>query len=175
MFKNGRLAAGAVWVPLALLGAAGCKQGPSPEVQARMDSLWQASSERDRRMQEVAENTRLVSEVSREISKVNVPGRALKISGESPLRASRDTLIQKIRYVTSRVRELEPRLKESESRIKALNTISDSLRNDLAATMQNLQGVIGNQQETIDALNQQVETLTAENLALKDKLENMST
>ena len=175
MIRTSRLLPRGAWVPLALLVAAGCKQGPSPEVQARIDSLSQASSERDRLMQEVAENTRLVSEVSREISKVNVPGRALKISAESPLRASRDTLIQKIRYVSSRVRELEPRLKESENRIKQLTTISDSLRNDLAATMQNLQGVIDNQKETIDALNQQVETLTAENVALKDTLENMST
>src|SRR5207248_9353577 len=102
-----------------------------------------------------------------EISKVNVPARQLKISGEWPLRASRDTLIQKIRYVTSRVRELQPRLKESESRIKALNTISDSLRDDLAATMQSLQDVIDNRKATIDALNQQVETITAENMAQK--------
>src|SRR5919108_591658 len=87
MIRTSRLLARSAWVPLALLVAAGCKQGPSPEVQAR----------------------------------------------------------------------------------------SDSLRNDLAATMQNLQGVIDNQKETIDALNQQVETLTAENLALKDTLENMST
>ena len=175
MTRNCRRLVRGAWLPIALLVAAGCKQGPSPEVQARIDSLSQASSQRDRLMQEVAENTRLVSEISRELSRVNVPARALKVSGESPLRASRDTLIQKIRYVTSRVRELEPRLKESENRIKELTTISDSLRNDLAATMQNLQGVIDNQKETIDALNQQVETLTAENLALKDTLENMST
>src|SRR5437764_554937 len=108
MIRTSRLLARGAWVPLALLVAAGCKQGPSPEVQARIDSLSQASSERDRLMQEVAENTRLVSEVSREISKVNVPGRALKISAESPLRASRDTLIQKIRYVTSPARNLDP-------------------------------------------------------------------
>lgn len=175
MIRISRSLARGGWLPLALLVAAGCKQGPTPEVQARIDSLTQASSERDRLMQEVAENTRLVSEVSREISKVNVPSRALKISAESPLRASRDTLIQKIRYVTSRVRDLEPRLKESEQKIKDLTTISDSLRNDLAATMQNLQGVIDNQKETIDGLNQQVEQLTAENVALKDTLENMST
>jgi len=43
--------------PIALLIAAGCKQGPSPEVQARIDSLSQASSQRDGLMQEVAENT----------------------------------------------------------------------------------------------------------------------
>ena len=77
MFTNSRLATSAAWLPLALLVAAGCKQGPSPEVQARIDSLSQASSEKERLMQEVAENTRLVSEVSREISKVNVPGRPL--------------------------------------------------------------------------------------------------
>jgi outer membrane murein-binding lipoprotein Lpp len=175
MICTSRLLARGAWLSVALLVGVGCKQGPTPEVQARIDSLTQAASERDRLMQEVAENTRLVSEVSREISKVNVPAKQLKISSESPLRASRDTLIQKIRYVTSRVRDLEPRLKESEQHVKQLATISDSLRNELASTLQNLQGVIENQKETIDALNQQVETLTAQNTALRDTLENMST
>src|SRR6266704_6164677 len=175
MFPTSRLAARVAWLPAALLIVAGCNQGPSPEVQARIDSLSQASTQRDRLMQEVAEHTRLVSEISRELARVNVPARALKVSGESPLRASRDTLIQKIRYMTTRVKEIEPRLKESEQRIKDLTTLSDSLRNELASTMQNLQGVIANQKETIDALTLQVETLTAENSALRDTLENMST
>src|SRR5213594_2572176 len=152
MVPTSRPAVRVAWLPLALLVAAGCKQGPTPEVQARMDSLSQASNDRDRLMQEVAENTRLVSEISRELAKASVPARALKVSGESPLRASRDTLIQKIRYMTTRVKDLEPRLKESEQRIKDLTTLSDSLRNELASTMQNLQGVIANQKETIDAL-----------------------
>src|SRR5256884_7907272 len=89
MIRTSRLLARGAWVPLALLVAAACKQGPSPEVQARIDSLSQASSERDRLMQEGAENTRLVSEVSREISKVNVPRRALKIWAEAAVRAPR--------------------------------------------------------------------------------------
>src|SRR5260370_1609866 len=126
-------------------------------------------------MQEVGKNTRLVSEISRELARVNVAARALRVSGESPLRASRDTLIQKLRYMTRRVKGLEPRHKESEQRMKDLTSLSDSLRNELAATMQNLQGVIDNQKETIDALTLQVETLTAENSALRDTLENMST
>lgn len=175
MIRTRRSLARAAWLPMALLLAAGCKQGPTPEVQARLDSLSQTSAERDRLMQEVAENTRLVSEISRELAKVNVPARQLKVSAESPLRASRDTLIQKIHYMSARVREIEPKLKASEQRIKDLTTLSDSLRNELAATMQNLQGVIDNQKETIDALTLQVETLTAENVALKDTLENMST
>jgi hypothetical protein len=175
MIRTRRSLARAAWLPMALLLAAGCKQGPTPEVQARLDSLSQTSAERDRLMQEVAENTRLVSEISRELAKVNVPARQLKVSAESPLRASRDTLIQKIHYMAARVKEIEPKLKASEQHIKDLTTLSDSLRNELAATMQNLQGVIDNQKETIDALTLQVETLTAENVALKDTLENMST
>jgi hypothetical protein len=175
MIRTSRRLARGAWLPVALLVAVGCKQGPTPEVQARLDSLSQASAQRDRLMNEVAENTRLVSEISRELAKVNIPARQLKVSGESPLRASRDTLIQKIHYMSTRVRELEPRLKQSEQHIKDLTTISDSLRNELAATMQNLQGVIDNQKETIDALTLQVETLTAENVALKDTLENMTT
>jgi hypothetical protein len=175
MIRNSRRVARGAWLPIALLLAVGCKQGPSPEVQARIDSLSQASSERDRLMGEVAENTRLVSEISRELAKVNVPAKALKISGESPLRASRDTLIQKIHYMTTRVKDLEPRLKQSEQHVKELTTISDSLRNELTATLQNLNGVIENQKETITALTEQVARLTAENSALRDTLDNMST
>jgi len=176
MFKNGRLAAGAVWLPLALLVAAGCKQGPSPEVQARMDSLSQASSEKERLMQEVAENTRLVSEISKELATVAVPAKRLKVgAAESPLRASRDTMISKIRYITARVREIEPKLQQTEQRVRELTTLSDSLKDALASTIQNLQSVIDNQKETISALNDQVEKLSAENVALKDTIDNMAT
>jgi len=175
MVPTSRPAVRVAWLPLALLVAAGCKQGPTPEVQARMDSLSQASNDRDRLMQEVAENTRLVSEISRELAKASVPAKALKITAESPLRASRDTLIQKIRYVTTRMREIEPRLKDSEQRIRQLTTLSDSLRDQLAATMQNLQGVIDNQKETIEALTNQVDQLSTQLAALKDTIETMAT
>src|SRR5256884_9361887 len=112
MFKYSRLAAGAAWLPLALLMAAGCKQGPSPEAQARMDSLSQASADKERLMQEVAENTRLVSEISKELATVAVPSKRLKDgAAESPLRASRDTMVAKIRYITSRETDFEPRFK----------------------------------------------------------------
>lgn len=176
MLRNSRFLSAATWLTVAVLGAGGCKQGPSPEVQARIDSLSQASGQRDRLLGEVAENTRLVSEISRELAKVNVPARRLKLTGaESPLRASRDTLMQKIRYITARVHDLEPRLKESEQRVKDLTNVSDSLRNQLGATLQNLQGVIDGQKETIAALTEQVDRLTAENAALKDTISNMAT
>src|SRR5260370_10511611 len=77
--------------------------------------------------------------------------------------------------MTTRVKDLEPRLKQSEQHVKELTTISDSLRNELAAKLQNLNGVIQKQQETITALTEQVARLTAENSALRDTLDNMST
>ena len=175
MLTNSRLVTKGAWFSIALIVALSCKQGPSPETQARIDSLSQASAQKDRLVEEIAENTRFVSEISAELAKAAVPPKKLKVSSESPLRASRDTLIQKIRYITARVREIEPKLQDSERRISELTSISDSLRNALAATMQNLQGVIDSQKEQIAALTEQVETLTAENVALKDTIENMST
>src|SRR2546429_9820869 len=98
MFTNSRLATSAAWLPLALLVAAGRKQGPSPEVQARIDSLSQASSEKERLMQEVAEKTRLVSEISKEPATVPVPKKRLKVgAAEPPLRAHRDPTVRKMR------------------------------------------------------------------------------
>jgi len=175
MLTNSRFVTKGAWLSIALIVALSCKQGPSPETQARIDSLSQASAQKDRLVEEIAENTRFVSEISAELAKAAVPPKKLKVSSESPLRASRDTLIQKIRYITARVREIEPKLQDSERRISELTSISDSLRNALAATMQNLQGVIDSQKEQIAALTEQVETLTAENVALKDTIENMST
>ncbi len=125
--------AGSVFQHIALVIVLGCEPGPSPETQARIDSLSYASGQRDRLLQEVAENTRLMSEISRELAKVNIPARQLKVSGESPLRASRDTLIQKIRYMTARVEEIQPRLSENEHRISELTALSDSLRTALKA------------------------------------------
>ena len=175
MLTNSRLVTRGAWLPIAAIVALSCKQGPSPETQARIDSLSQASAQKDRLMEEVAENTRFVSEISAELAKAAMPPKKLKVSSESPLRASRDTLIQKIRYFTGRVREIEPKLAESERRISELTTISDSLRMALAATLQNLQGVIDAQKEQIAALTEQMETLSAENVALKDTIENMAT
>ncbi len=73
------------------------------------------------------------------------------------------------------MRDLEPKLQQSEQRVRELSTLSDSLKDALASTIQNLQSVIDNQKETIASLNDQVEKLSAENVALKDTIDNMAT
>jgi hypothetical protein len=159
------------WLPALLVLAPACERGPSQEQQAQIEQLSVAAQERDQLMQEMAENTRLLSEISVEIAKVQVPSRTLRgISSESPLRASRDTMMRKIRYVSARIGEIENRLGESRQRIDRLTSLSDSLRNTLDETVRNFEGIVETQLEAIESMKQQVIALEAEKQALSDTL-----
>ena len=143
--------------------------GTSAETERKLAELEQANAQKDSLMQEVALSSRLLSDINVEIAKVKVRGR-LNVSSESPVTASSDTLIAKLRYVVTRVRETESQLSQSRERIKNLTNLSDSLRATLDSTASNLQAVIATQKQTIDLLTDQVNTLTAENVALRDSL-----
>ena len=164
------------WLPALLVAAAvACERGPSQEMQAQIEELTTAAQERDRLMQEMAENTRLLSEISSELTKVQVPSRVLRgASTESPLRAARDTMMNKIRYVSARIGEVENRLKESRSRIEQLTTISDSLRTTLDETVKNFEGIVETQLETIETMKEQIVALEAEKQALSDTLTSVA-
>src|SRR5574342_654254 len=60
---------------LALVGALACQSKPSPQLQARIDSLQNAANERDRLVQEMAQDARMISDVSAELAKVQVRGK----------------------------------------------------------------------------------------------------
>lgn len=152
----------------ALFLAAGC--GTSAETERKLAELEQANAQKDSLMQEVALSSRLISDVSVELAQVQVRGNKLQVSSESPITASRDTMMAKLRYVVGRVAESERQLGQSRSRIKRLTSISDSLRATLDSTVTNLQTVIATQKTTIDFLTDQVNNLTTENIALKDSM-----
>ncbi len=143
--------------------------GTSAETERKLAELEQANAQKDSLMQAVALSSRLLSDINVEIAKVKVRGR-LNVSSESPVTASSDTLIAKLRYVVTRVRETESQLSQSRERIKNLTNLSDSLRATLDSTASNLEAVIATQKQTIDLLTDQVNTLTAENVALRDSL-----
>src|SRR5881409_2366936 len=143
--------------------------GTSAETERKLAELEQANAQKDSLMQAVALSSRLLTDINVEIAKVKVRGR-LNVSSESPVTASSDTLIAKLRYVVTRVRETESQLSQSRERIKNLTNLSDSLRATLDSTASNLQAVIATQKQTIDLLTDQVNTLTAENVALRDSL-----
>jgi len=175
MFSLSRVAATGAGLALALVAVSGCKQGPSVETQARLDEATKVSTERDRLMQEVAENARMMSEISVDLAKVRIPSKQLHVSSESPLGAERDSVVQRIHYVTARINESERKLRDSEQRVHGLTTLSDSLRQTLEATIANYDSVLSRQKETIVALTDQINQLTATNVALTDTVGQLKT
>lgn len=153
-----------------LLAVAGSACGTSAETERKLAELEQANAQKDSLMQEVALSSRLLSDISVEIAKVQVRGSRLEVSSETPLTAQRDTMIAKLRYVVTRVRETEQQLGQSRARIRTLTGLSDSLRATLDSTVTNLQTVIASQKTTIDWLTERVNVLTAENFRLRDSV-----
>jgi len=158
---------------MALAAAVACKQGPAPEVQARLDSLNTVAQQRERMVQELADQSRFLSEISAELAKMRAPIKQLRVSRESPLRASRDSLIQRVRLITEKVNESDAKLKASEQRIRELTTLSDSLRTTLGETVTNYQTVIASQKETIDQLTEQINQFSADKVALVDSVNQL--
>jgi len=150
------------------LAVAAC--GTSAETERKLAELEQANAQKDSLMQEIALSSRMLSDVSVEIAKVQVRGNRLQVSSESPVMASHDTMVAKLRYVVTRVRETERQLSQNRQRIKNLTSLSDGLRATLDSTVTNLQTVIATQKQTIDWLTARVNTLTAENVALQDSM-----
>lgn len=150
------------------LAVAAC--GTSAETERKLAELEQANARKDSLMQEIALSSRMLSDVSVEIAKVQVRGNRLQVASESPVMASHDTMMAKLRYVVTRVRETEKQLSQNRQRIKNLTSLSDSLRATLDSTVTNLQTVIATQKQTIDWLTERVNTLTAENVALQDSM-----
>src|SRR6266545_3095273 len=144
--------------------------GTSAETERKLAELEQANAQKDSLMQEVAISSRLIGDINVELAKVKAGNNRLRVSSESPITASTDTLMAKLRYVVTRVRETESALNESRQRIKNLTSLSDSLRATLDSTVGNLQTVIATQKTTIDLLTDRVNELTEENVALKDSL-----
>jgi len=102
--------------------------GTSAETERKLAELETANAQKDSLMQEVAISSRLISDVNAELAKAKIRSNRLHVSSESPITASNDTLIAKLRYVVTRVRETENALNESRKRIKSLTSLSESLR-----------------------------------------------
>jgi len=155
-----------------LVAATAC--GTSAETERKLADLEQANAQRDSLLQEVAVSARLLSDVSSALSKVQVRGRQIRTSSETPLQAQRDSMMQKLRYVVARVSETETKLNQAQNRIKGLSSLSDSLRASLDSTATNLGAIIESQKATITALTEQVTSLETENVALRDTVAHVT-
>jgi len=158
---------------LALLLGLACQGKPSPEMQARLDSLQTVASERDRLVQEMAQNARMLSDISLDLSKVQVRGK-LNVSSESPGQAARDSVVQKVRYIATRLTQTEGQLRQSERRLRSLTSVSDSLRATLQATIANYDTIVASQRDQLMAFTAQIDTLKGQNAALTDTVNDLS-
>lgn len=173
----------AVW-GLALLVAAACNRetpqtqqvatnGTDTAAHAPADPMASISAEKDSLLRLVADNSKMMSEISSELAKVKARKKGVVPvkSGESPIDAatSRDSIMSHIREVTARVNESETRLAQSQRRIRALSQKSDTLQASvisLEASIADFQAVIENQKTTIASLTDQLNTLQNENQRL---------
>jgi hypothetical protein len=155
---------------LAALAVVVAACGTSAETERKLAELEQVNAQKDSLMQEVALSSRLIGDINVELGKVPVRRNRLHVTSESPVTASSDTLLARLRYVVTRVHDTERALTESRQRIKNLTSLSDSLRATLDSSVSNLQAVIATQKTTIDLLTDRVNALTAENTSLRDSL-----
>jgi hypothetical protein len=153
------IAAGAA--SLAVLGLAACNRGPTPEQLALM-------AQKDSLVQEMADQSRLVSDISAQLAKVQVAGKelAIQVKSESPRSAERDTIMARIDVIKTHLNAAEHQLALSRNRVAHLSKVSDSLKATLETTLANYDSVISNQKQTIAQLTDQVQQLTAQNSQL---------
>lgn len=149
---------------LGLLLAA-CSQGPSPEVQARIDSL---QTQRDSLNRALAQQNEYVQSLSRQIE--DAIG---EMGGEGAV--SPENLGDRIGTLREQLRTARSRLSETEQRIAAVNRQARTLRDSLAAVNRRSSEAMAMQQDSIaslvtalDAMEGQVRTLTAERANLEE-------
>ncbi len=159
------------WLPMMLVAVAGCETQGTRAMRQELTQLQTVSAEKDSLLQEVMANTKLMSDISAELAKVQdrSKGPAMRLSGESPIAAYRDSLLERIKDVTARVNDSESRLRTAQRRIRALTADSDSLKAQIIrydSLIADFQTVIDNQRTTIATLTEQVDALQSENVQL---------
>lgn len=155
---------------LAVAVAAGCEPGVSSETRARLATLDTVEAQRDSLFVEVADNARLLNDLSAELDKVE--GLATdSTTAESPLNAQRDALRQKVQQVTARLAGTEQRLASSRAQLRRTREQADTLKGRVSELEQMVAGfeeMVESQRVTITSLTDRVTALEAQTLALQD-------
>jgi hypothetical protein len=159
---------------LGLVCLAAC--GPSEQVRQQMAELQAVAAEKDSLLIQVAENARLMSEISAEVARVQAPaGEAgtQEVAAQDP-----DAIRESIRNLTDRIQASEDRLAQSQQRVTVLarETRTQQTRlTELQKAIQDFQATIGNQKLTIESLTEQVDILQTRNAALAEQNAHLAT
>lgn len=155
-------------IAAATLIFAGC--GPSEEIVQQLAQAEVVALQKDSLVAAVAEYAQVMSEISSELAAVELEGRDMLIALESPLAASRDSIIEKIRFMDERMAQSQQRLQQSRRRIGQLTSISDSLRASMESTISNYESVLSTHRESIASLTEQVAGLESETQRLASEI-----
>lgn len=166
MFNYGRRGRFLPLIGLSLAGLAAC--GPSAEIQQQLAELTAISAEKDSLMTQVAANARLMSDISAELARAQIP---VVEEGATETSAPQDParILANIQTLTARITESEDRLAESQKRVEALSRESRSQTGRIAEfqkTIDEFRGTIESQKATIASLTDQVALLQEENTRL---------
>lgn len=181
-----RLALGA----LALIAA--CDSGGDPQsariprdstafYRGQVQELTTVNSVKDSLVRDLAETTKILSDINTELSKVSRTRTATNepvVGSETATVNERQQVLKRVQELTTRLRGSESRLASSQRRLRELTKNNDSLRVTLAdfqATIDGLQATVESQKNTIATMEadlmgarQQVATLSTEKAVLTD-------
>jgi hypothetical protein len=160
-----------------LVGVAACQPPISDEVQAQLATLDTVAAQRDSLFHEVADNARLLNELTAELDNVEGLRELDSASGESPLSARRDALRHKVQQVTARLADAEKRVASARTQLRRARQEVDTLQGRVAGLEQMVAGfeeMLASQRTTITALTERVTLLETENLALRDTLSDLA-
>jgi uncharacterized coiled-coil protein SlyX len=160
-----------------LTGTAAC--GPDRATQERMAALEAVAAEKDSLLVLVTENARAMSEIGAAVAGVETAEgmRGLQVSSESPMAASRDSLVARVRSVTERVQSAEQRLAESRGRIRTLSARSDSLNTSvqqLNVSLAGFQVAMDAQRAALTELTNRMGALAEENVRLAEERQQLA-
>jgi predicted nucleic acid-binding Zn-ribbon protein len=187
-----RMTAGAL-----LFLAAACSQGgqvaqripadSSEYFRSQLQEMTVVSAAKDSLVRDLAETTKLLSDINTEIAKVSSTRKPVEpvVGTEGMTTNDRAMVLKRVQDLTARLRANEQRLASSQKRLKQLTGESDSLKStltELQATIDGLQATLESQKNTIATLEadltgtkQQVSTLTMEKTELSDTVSALST
>ena len=183
--------------PLALVAALACAKGSdvAPRIPAdsaayyrtQVQEMTTVAAAKDSLVRDLAETTRLLSDINTEIMKVSASRKPVEpgVGGEGVATNDRALVLKRVQDLTARLKANETRLAASQKRLRQLTSQSDSLKGfvtDLQATIDGLNATLESQRTTIATMEadltgarQQVVTLSTEKAELTDTVSAITT
>lgn len=170
-------------VPTLILLAAACSRGgqvaqriPSDSAQyfrAQVQELTSVSAAKDSLVRDLAETTKLLSDINTEIVKVSTAKKPVEpvVGNEGVATNDRAMILKRVQDLTVRLKSNEGRLASSQRRLRALTSESDSLKVNLAGLQETINGL----QATMEAQKNTIATMEAELTGAKEQVATLTT